>query len=50
MARFTVCASSLKISVGELPCCYSVAIRVNWVMLVSLCAKIIYPVVEEDEI
>ena len=36
------CLSSVRILVGDLPCNYSVAIRVNRVMLVSLCAETIY--------
>ena len=35
---------------GDSPCNYSVAIRVNRVMLVSLCAETIKPVSEEDKI
>ena len=36
--------------VGNSPCNYSVAIRVNRVMLVSLCAETIKPVLEGDKI
>ena len=44
IARITSCVSSLKIEVGDSPYNYSVAIRVDRVMLVSLCAETIKPV------
>ena len=52
IARITGCVSSLRIrQVGDSPCNYSsVAIRVNRVMLVSLCAGTIKPVSEGDKI
>ena len=50
IARITGCVSSLRVQVGDSPCNYSVAIRVNSVMLVSLCAETIKPVSEGDEI
>ena len=51
IARITGCVSLLRISVGDSPCNYSsVAIRVNRVMLVSLCAETIKPVSEGDKI
>ena len=40
----------LRISVGDSPCNYSVAIRVNSVMSVSLWAESIKPVSEGDKI
>ena len=47
IARITgCCVSSLRILVGDSPYNYSVAIRVNRVMLVSLCAETIKPVSE----
>ena len=42
--------SSIRIWVGDSPWNYSVAIRVNRVMLVSLCAETIKPVFEGDKI
>ena len=45
IARITGCLSSLSIYVGDSPCNYSVAIRVNRVMMLgSLCAETIKPV------
>ena len=50
IARSKGCVSSLRISVGDSLWNYSVAIRVNRVMLVSLCAEAIKPVFEGDKI
>ena len=50
IARITGCVSSLRIEVGDSPYNYSVAIRVNRVMSVSLCAETIKPVSEGDKI
>ena len=50
IARIRGCVSSLRIEVGDSPCNYSVAIRVNRVMLVSLFAETIKPVSEGDKI
>ena len=49
IARITDCVFSLRIEVGDSPYNYSVAIRVNRVMLVSLCAETIKPVSEGDK-
>ena len=46
IARITSCVSSSRISVGDSPYSYSVAIRVNRMILVSLCAETIKPVSE----
>ena len=48
--RITGCLSSLRISVGDSPWNYSVAIRVNRVMLVSLCAETMKPVFEWNKV
>ena len=49
IARVTGCVSLLRIYVGDSPYNYSsVAIRVNRVMLVSLCAETVRPVSERD--
>ena len=48
-ARITGLVSSLWVWVGDSPCNYSVAIRVNKVMLVSLCAETIKPDSERDK-
>ena len=45
IARITSCVSSLRISVGDSPYNYSVAIRVNRMILVSLCAETVKPVI-----
>ena len=50
IARITGCVSSLRILVGDSPCNYSVAIRVNRVMLGSLCGETIKLVSEGDKI
>ena len=50
IARITGCVSSKRIQVGDSACNYSVAIRVNRVMLVILCAGTIEPVSEGDKI
>ena len=50
IARVTGGVSSLSIQVGDFPCNYSVAIRVNGAMLSSLCAETIKPVSEGDKI
>ena len=50
IARITGCVFSSRIKVGDSPCNYSVAIRVNRVMLGSLCAETIKPVSEGDKI
>ena len=50
IARVTGCVSSLMIQVDDSPRNYSVAIRVDRVMLVSLCAEAIRPVFEGDKI
>ena len=50
IARITGCVSSLRIQVGNSSCKYNVAIRVNRVILVSLCAETIKPVSEGDKI
>ena len=50
IARTTSCVSSLRIYVGDSPYNYSVAIRVNRVILVSLCAETIKPVSEGHKI
>ena len=51
IARIAGFVSSSRIYVGDSPCNYSVAIRVNRVMmLVSLCAETINPVSEGDKI
>ena len=50
IAHITGCVSSLRIYVGDPPCNYSVAIRVNGVMLGSLCAETMKPVSEGDKI
>ena len=50
IARIVGCVSSLGIQVGDSPWNYSVAIRINRVMLGSLCAKTIKPVCEGDKI
>ena len=52
IARITGCVSSFKDIGRRLPCNYSVlvAIRVNRVMLDSLCAETIKPVSEGDKI
>ena len=47
---YTGCVSSLRIQVGDSPYNYSVAIRVNRVMLGSLCAETIKPVSDGDRI
>ena len=41
IACISGCVSSLRIYVGDSPCNYSVAIRVNRVLLGSLCAETI---------
>ena len=46
IARITGCLSSLRILIGESPCNYSVATRVNSVMLGSLCTETLKPVSE----
>ena len=50
IARITVCVSSLRIQVGHSPWNYSVAITANRVMLVSVCAETIDPILEGDKI
>ena len=50
IARITGCVSSSRIYVGDFPCNYSVATRVNRVLLGSLCAETIKPVSEGDKI
>ena len=50
IARITGCASSSKIYFGDSPCNYSVAIRVNRVILVRLCAETIKPGFEGDKL
>ena len=49
-ARITGCVSSLRIQVGDSPCNYSVATRVNIVMLGSLFAETIKIVSGGDKI
>ena len=50
IARITSCVSSLRIEVGDSACNYSVAIRVNRVMLGSLFTETVKPVSEGDKI
>ena len=52
IARITGCVSSWRIWVGDSPCNYGVliAIGVNRVMLVSLCAETVKPVCVGDKI
>ena len=50
IARIKGCVSGLRLWVSDSPCNYSVAIRVNGVMLVSLCAETILPVFEGNQI
>ena len=50
IARIMGCVSSLRIWVGDSPYNYSVATRVNRVIIVSLCAEPIKPVFEWDKI
>ena len=48
LANYGLCVL-IKIQAGDSLCNYSVAIRVNRVMLVSLCAETMKPVFEENK-
>ena len=50
IAHITGCMSSLRIPVGDSSCNYSGAIRVNRVMLFSVCAETVKPVFKGDKI